>query len=213
MLEAGVIGPPQSESARPIVIVPRQDGTPRFCVDYRRRNLVTVKDSYPIPRFNDCIDSLRSASISTTIDCNCGYWQIPIPKEDQDKTAFRSHVGTFCLLRMPFGLLTVSCAVLWSNGALGHPGSVGRAKGRIPNERGSGISCAGVAASRSLQDETGKAGKNVRIISKEYSGGFGPAAVVVHQQRRLVPFGGRRHCVRVVSPGAESGREVIWNCL
>ena len=104
MLQAGVIEPAQSEWASPVVVVPKKDGTPRFCIDYRRLNAVTVKDASPIPPMDECIDSLREAKIFTTLDCNSGYWQIPIAPEDREKTAFASHVGSFQFIRMPFGL-------------------------------------------------------------------------------------------------------------
>ena len=104
MLRAGVIEPAQSAWASPVVIVPIQDRSYRFCVDYRRLNAVTIRDVYPLPRMDDYIDSLGEPSVFTTLDCNPGYWQIPIREEDHDKTAFTSHAGTFRLIRMPFGL-------------------------------------------------------------------------------------------------------------
>jgi hypothetical protein len=42
--------------------------------------------------------------IFTTLDCNSGYWQIPVHPEDSDKTTFTSHYGTYRVLRLPFGL-------------------------------------------------------------------------------------------------------------
>jgi len=104
MRDAGVIEPAQSEWASPVVIVTKKDGSPRFCVDYRKLNAVTIRDSYPLPRMDDCIDSLGDARIFTTLDCNSGYWQIPIAEEDRDKTAFISHAGAWQFKRMPFGL-------------------------------------------------------------------------------------------------------------
>ena len=103
-LRAGVIEPAQSAWASPVVIVPKPDGTPRFCVDYRRLNAVTVRDSYPLPRMDDCIDSLGEAVVFTTLDANCGYWQLPIREADQELTTFTCHRGTFKYVRMPFGL-------------------------------------------------------------------------------------------------------------
>ena len=104
MLAAGVIEPAQSEWASPVVIVPKKGGDPRFCVDYRKLNAVTVRDSYPLPRMDECIDSLGDARVFTTLDALSGYWQIDIADEDRDKTAFTSHHGLYRYTRMPFGL-------------------------------------------------------------------------------------------------------------
>jgi len=53
---------------------------------------------------DDCIDSLGDAQIFTTLDANCGYWQLRIDPADRDKTSFVSHGGSYRYLRMPFGL-------------------------------------------------------------------------------------------------------------
>ena len=104
MLEKKVIEPAISEWASPIVLVPKKDGQLRFCVDYRKLNEQTIADAYPLPRMDDCIDSLGDAKIFTTLDCNSGYWQIPVAEEDKDKTTFTSHMGTYRFTRLPFGL-------------------------------------------------------------------------------------------------------------
>ena len=85
------------------VLVPNKDGSLRFCVDYRRLNAKTAADSYPLPQMDDCIDSLGDAAVFTTLDCNSGYWQIPVAPEDRDKTTLTTHMGTFRHLRMLFG--------------------------------------------------------------------------------------------------------------
>ena len=125
MLQAKVIEPTTSEWASPIVLVAKPNGSTRFCVDYRRLNAITVRDSYPLPRIDECIDSLGDANIFTTLDCNSGYWQIPVRPEDREKTTFTSHEGLYRFLRMPFGLRN---ARLLSNGSLTSPyqGSSGR---------------------------------------------------------------------------------------
>jgi hypothetical protein len=75
----------------------------RFCIDYRMLNTVTVRDSYPLPRMDECIDSLGDASVFSTLDCNSGYWQITVSPDDKEKTTFTSHEDLFWFLRMPFG--------------------------------------------------------------------------------------------------------------
>jgi len=104
MLREKVIEPAKSEYASPVVLVPKPDGSLRFCVDYRKLNSITVKDTYPLPRMDECLDSLGDAQYFTTLDCNSGYWQIPVEEADKPKTAFTCHAGCFQFCRMPFGL-------------------------------------------------------------------------------------------------------------
>jgi hypothetical protein len=74
MLKSGVIESATSEWASPVVLVPKPDGSMRFCIDYRKLNAVSVRDSYPLPRMDEHIDSLGDASVFSTLDCNSGYW-------------------------------------------------------------------------------------------------------------------------------------------
>jgi hypothetical protein len=68
ILKAGVIEPANSERASPVVLVPKPDGSMRFCMDYRRLNTQTIRDSYPLPRMEECIDSLGYAKVFSTLD-------------------------------------------------------------------------------------------------------------------------------------------------
>ena len=104
MLLDNVIRPSQSEWASPVVLAPKSDGTLRFCLDYRKLNEVTRKDSYPIPRMDDCIDTLGKARIFSSRDANSGYWQIAMDERDREKTAFVCHQGLYEYLGIPFGL-------------------------------------------------------------------------------------------------------------
>ena len=103
-LKQGVLEEAHGEWAAPVVLAPKADGSMRFCVDYRRLNALTIPDTYPLPRMDDCIDSLGDANIFTTLDANSGYWQINIAEEDRDKTTFVCHRGLYRYRRMPFGL-------------------------------------------------------------------------------------------------------------
>jgi hypothetical protein len=104
MLEMGVIEPIyNSEWSSAVVMVMKSDGTWRFCVDYRPVNELTKPDLYPTPRMEDLINTMAKAKYKSSIDLNCGFWQIPVRPEDMEKTTFICPFGTFAHKRMPFG--------------------------------------------------------------------------------------------------------------
>ena len=76
----------------------------RFCVDYRKLNKVTKKDSFPLPLIADTLDSLSGTSVYSTFDMKAGYWQIELDPSAREKSAFVTHNGLYEFLVMPFGL-------------------------------------------------------------------------------------------------------------
>ena len=104
MLKMGVIQPSSSEWCSPVLLVPKKDGSTRFCIDFRRLNSVAKFDAYPMPSIDDLLDSLGGAKFISSLDLTRGYWQIPLSEESQQKPAFSTPQGLFEFVTMPFGL-------------------------------------------------------------------------------------------------------------
>ena len=104
MLKDDVVEPSESPWSSPVVLVRKKDGSLRYCIDYRKLNAVTVKDSYPLPRIDDSLDALRHAKYFTTLDMASGYWQIGLSEDAKQKSAFCTTSGLYQFKVMPFGL-------------------------------------------------------------------------------------------------------------
>ncbi|XP_017479492.1 PREDICTED: uncharacterized protein LOC108369030 [Rhagoletis zephyria] len=73
-LAKGYIRPSESEFVSPIVLVKKKTAELRLCVDYRKLNKVTVKDSYPMPLIDDLLDRLANKKIFTKLDLKNGFF-------------------------------------------------------------------------------------------------------------------------------------------
>ena len=103
-LERGIIRGSNSPWASPIVIVPKKDGSLRFCVDFRGVNSVTVKDSYPLPNIDNILLTLGGKRFFSCLDFLSGYWQIKMEPQSIEKTAFITEFGLHEFIVLPFGL-------------------------------------------------------------------------------------------------------------
>ena len=105
MLKCGIIQPSQSPWCAPVVVVTKKNGSKRLCVDFRKLNAVTIRDSYPLPRIDDVLSVLSGCRYFSVLDMKSGYHQIEVAPEDRSKTAFSIGTGLYEWVRMPFGLV------------------------------------------------------------------------------------------------------------
>ena len=75
-----------------------------MCIDFTDLNKACPKDSFPLPRIDQLVDSTAGHKLLTFMDAFSGYNQIQIDEEDQEKTAFITSQGLYCYKVMPFGL-------------------------------------------------------------------------------------------------------------
>ena len=105
MLDVGAIQPSNSPCCNAVVLVRKKDGSLRFCIDFRRLNSLTKKDSHPLPRICETLESLVGAAYFSTLDLTSGFWQVPMAEESKQFTTFTlGSMGLFEHNRMPFGL-------------------------------------------------------------------------------------------------------------
>ena len=109
MEQAGIIRPSDSPWSSPLHVVTKPDGSYRPCGDYRRLNLVTTPDRYPVPNIMDFNANRAGCSVFSKLDLVKGYYQVPRNPEDIPKTAVITPFGLFEFLKMPFGLMNSGC--------------------------------------------------------------------------------------------------------
>jgi hypothetical protein len=101
---AGIICHSDSAWSSPLHMVPKKNCDWRPCGDYRRLNMATVPDRYPLPSLADFANKLHGCKYFSVIDLVKGYPQIPMAAADIPKTAIVTPFGMFEYLFMPFGL-------------------------------------------------------------------------------------------------------------
>lgn len=90
-----------SEWLHPMLAVPKTSGKLRICLDARCLNKVTKKNAYPQQNANRILSMIGKSEYISTIDLTDAYFQIPLHKDSQEKTAFAVPTrGTYVYCRM-----------------------------------------------------------------------------------------------------------------
>ena len=106
MLGIGAIWPSHSPWACLVILVFKKDGKPKFCIDLRKLNVDTIKDSLSLPRVEDTMDSMNGAVWFTELDLKLGYWQVKMDNTSKPLMAFTvGLLGFYKCDYMPFWLV------------------------------------------------------------------------------------------------------------
>ncbi len=103
MLDLNIIEESNSAWSSPIVLVPKPDGSLRFCNDFRKLNEIS-RFAYPMPIVDELIVCLGPACFVFTLDLTKGYWQVPLTDQAKEKMAFSTPDGLFQYRVLPFGV-------------------------------------------------------------------------------------------------------------
>ena len=76
-------------------------------MDFTDLKKACSKDSYPLPRIDQLVDSTAGHRLLSFMDAFTGYNQIRMDETNQEKTSFVTSQGLFCYKMMSFGLKNV----------------------------------------------------------------------------------------------------------
>lgn len=105
VLKAGMIRKAQfSDWISNPVAVKKHNGKWRVCIDFTELNRACPKDSFPLSRIDQLVNSMAGYERMSFLNAYSGYHQIPLFEPDQDNTVFITILGLYCYHVMPFRL-------------------------------------------------------------------------------------------------------------
>ena len=109
MQSLGVISPVEEPTpwCKAMVVVPKDSGAVRICVDLKPHNENVLREIHPMPKVDTTLAQLSGATVFSKLDANSGFWQIPLAKESRLLTTFITPFGRFCFNQLPFGISSV----------------------------------------------------------------------------------------------------------
>ena len=122
-LKQGIIHPSKGPYTSQVVIVCKKTSEIRLCVDFRRLNAISIRDSFPLPHVAEALQAVQAAVWFSSFNLVQGYLQMAMEEEDILKTAFHAgSSGLYDFTRMPFGLTNVGASfcetIYFGNGCI-----------------------------------------------------------------------------------------------
>ena len=89
----------------PIIVVPKQNGDIRICVDIRMANTAIERSRHPIPTIDDVLSELSGNAVFTKLDLTMGFHHLELKEGiSREVTTFTTHAGLFKYKRLMFGI-------------------------------------------------------------------------------------------------------------
>ncbi|XP_030578703.1 uncharacterized protein K02A2.6-like [Archocentrus centrarchus] len=106
--QRGIITPVEcsTEWISAMVVVQKQNGKPRVCIDPKPLNKALRRSHFPLPTIEDILPDLSKAKVFTVCDVKSGFWHVQLEEESSYVTTFATPFGRYRWLRMPMGIST-----------------------------------------------------------------------------------------------------------
>lgn len=106
MVQLGIIAKVDKPSSwvNCMVVVEKPGGSLRLCLDPRELNSAIKREHYQLPTIDDVTNQLSGATIFSSLDASCSFWQIPLDEESSNLCAFNTPLGRYKFCCMPFGI-------------------------------------------------------------------------------------------------------------
>lgn len=105
----GIIRHSNSPWLSPIMAVPKKTGNVRICVDFRAINSLTLPDNYPLPRIDDLVATVSSATYLTTLDLSKGYHQVKLTQDTIQKNSLYCPLRQIQIPQITIWIVQCSC--------------------------------------------------------------------------------------------------------
>src|SRR6266853_1161858 len=102
-LDASLIQELKSPYTTPIFYIKKKNRSFRPIFNYQKINVITVKDTFPLPYIDTIIEGARNKVKFSVLDLCNGYWNVQNSEASEDILAFKTTRGLYSPLVMPCG--------------------------------------------------------------------------------------------------------------
>ncbi|XP_037529171.1 uncharacterized protein LOC119406504 [Rhipicephalus sanguineus] len=87
-----------------LVVVRKDDGSYRLCVDLTQLNKVVLRERHILPTVEQVLGLLGDATVFSRLDGTASFHQVKLSADSQELTTFITPYGRYCFCRLPFGI-------------------------------------------------------------------------------------------------------------